>query len=181
MSMSFPRSAEQESQFRVGAFGQVAGEVFIFKYHRRDLGLLCKSAWQALREMFQEVASDPSAVPGVVISVQSYGDRLNLHPHVHALASRGVWSSGGNFEAIPALAAPQLMLLFRHHLLKNLLDGGRIGQATLDILDRFHHPGFSAYEGEGVAPGDSAARERLASWFTHRFLSPGSATTAMPA
>ena len=139
----------------------------IFKYHRRDLGLLCKSAWQALREMFQEVASDPSAVPGVVISVQSYGDRLNLHPHVHALASRGVWSSGGDFEAIPALAAPQLMLLFRHHLLKNLLDCGRIGQATLNILDRFHHPGFSAYEGEGVPAGDSAARERLASYLVN--------------
>jgi hypothetical protein len=129
----------------------------IFKFHRRDLGLLCKSVWQALREMFQEVASDPAALPGVVISVQSYGDRLNLHPHVHALASRGVWSSGGNFEAIPALDAPQLMLLFRHHLLKNLLACGRIGQATLDILDRFHHPGFSAYEGEGVAAGHSAA------------------------
>ena len=65
----------------------------IFKYHPKKLGLLCKSAWQALREMFQEVALDPSALPGVVISVQSYGDHLNLHPHVHALASRGVWSA----------------------------------------------------------------------------------------
>jgi hypothetical protein len=26
----------------------------------------------------------------------------------------------------------------------------------MDILDRFHHPGFSAYEGEGVEAGDSA-------------------------
>jgi hypothetical protein len=54
------------------------------------------------------------------------------------------------------------MLLFRHHALRNLLACGRIGQTTLDILDRFHHPGFSAYEGEGVAADDSAARERLA-------------------
>ena len=52
----------------------------IFKYHRRELGLLCKSAWQALMEIFHEVATDPSARPGVVISVQSYGDSLNLHP-----------------------------------------------------------------------------------------------------
>jgi hypothetical protein len=59
------------------------------------------------------------------------------------------------------------MLLFRHHLLKNLLACGRIGQATLEILDRFHHPGFSAYEGEGVAASDSAARERLASYLVH--------------
>jgi len=139
----------------------------IFKYHRRELGLLCKSAWQALREMLQEVASDSSALPGVVLSAQSYGDRLNLHPHVHAIASRGVWSSEGSFEPIPALDSGQLMLLFRHHVLKNLLACGRIGQATLDILDRFHHPGFSAFEGEGVAAADSAARERLASYIIH--------------
>jgi hypothetical protein len=59
------------------------------------------------------------------------------------------------------------MLLFRHHVLQNLLACGRIGQATLDILDRFHHPGFSAYEGDGVPAGDSAARERLASYLVH--------------
>jgi hypothetical protein len=59
------------------------------------------------------------------------------------------------------------MLLFRHHVLKNLLASGRIGQTTLDILDRFHHPGFSAYEGDGVAASDSAARERLASYVIH--------------
>jgi hypothetical protein len=114
--------------------------------------------------MFQEVSSDSSAVPGVVLSVQSYGDRLNLHPHVHAIASRGVWSSDGTFEPIPALDGRQLMLLFRHHVLRNLLASGRIAQATLDILDRFHHPGFSAYEGAGVAAADSLARERLASY-----------------
>jgi hypothetical protein len=145
----------------------------VFKYHHRLLGILCKSAWQALREMLQQVASDPSAIPGVVISVQSYGDWLNFHPHIHAIASRGVWSSAGGFEPIPAIDTCQLMLLFRHYVLKNLLASGKIGQATLDILDRFHHPGFSAHEGEGVAPGDSAARERLALLSTRPSLSPG--------
>ena len=75
--------------------------------------------------------------------------------------------SDGSFEAIPSLDGRQLMLLFHHHLLKNLLACGRIGQATLDILDRLHHPGFSAYEGESVAASDSAARERLASYLVH--------------
>lgn len=35
--------------------------------------------------------------------------------------------------------------------MKNLLACGRIGQATVDILDRFHPPGFSAFEGRGLA------------------------------
>ena len=139
----------------------------IFKFHPKDLGLLCQSAWQALKQMFREVASHPSALPGVVLSVQSYGDSLNLHPHMHAIASRGVCSADGSFQAIPALDTQQLMLLFRHHVIKNLLAAGRISQATVEILDRFHHPGFSAYEGQGVSAEDSAARERLASYLVH--------------
>jgi hypothetical protein len=152
----------------------------IFKYHPKDLGLLCQSAWQALKQMFEEVATDPSALPGVVLSVQSYGDRLNLHPHVHAIASRGVWSTDGSFEAIPALDTRPLMLLFRHHVLNELLACGRIRQATVDILDRFHHPGFSAYEGEGVPADDSAARERLASYLAHAPFSLAALTAFIP-
>jgi hypothetical protein len=139
----------------------------IFKFHPKELGLLCKSPWQSLKEMFQEVAADPSALPGVVLSVQSYGDSLNLHPHIHAIASRGVWSADGSFQAVPALDTQQLMLLFRHHVVKNLLAAGRISQAAVHILDRFHHPGFPAYEGEGVSADDSDARERLASYLVH--------------
>ena len=71
----------------------------IFKYHPKDLGLLCKSAWQASKEMLQEVASHPAALPGVVISVQSYGDSLNLHPHIHVIAASGVWTTDGSFES----------------------------------------------------------------------------------
>jgi hypothetical protein len=99
--------------------------------------------------------------------VQSYGDSLNLHPHIHAIAASGVWTADGRFESIPALEPKQLMLLFRHHVIKNLLAAGRISQATVDILDRFHHPGFSAYEGHSVSPEDSASRERLASYLVH--------------
>jgi hypothetical protein len=43
----------------------------------------------------------------------------------------------GSFEAIPALDTQQLMLLFRHHVMKNLLAAGRISQTTVDILDRY--------------------------------------------
>jgi hypothetical protein len=93
--------------------------------------------------------------------------RFTLHPHIHAIASRGVWSSDGRFEAIPALDTTQLMLLFRHQVIKNLLAADLITQTTVDILDRFHHPGFSAYEGEGVPADDSAARERLSSYLVH--------------
>jgi hypothetical protein len=130
--------------------------------------------------MFQDVAADPSALPGVGLSVQSYGDSLNLHPHIHAIASREVWSADGSFESIPALDTQQLMLLFLHLVIKNLLAPGRISQATVDTLDCFHHPGFSAYEREGVSADDCAARKRLASYLVHAPFSPASITAVTP-
>lgn len=59
---------------------------------------------------------------------------------------------------------------------KSPLAAGRISEATLEILDRFHHPGFSAYEGAGVPAGDSAARQRLAP-YGDAYASPASSTT----
>ncbi len=63
------------------------------------------------------------------------------------------------------------MLLFPHHVIKNLLAAGRISQTAVDILNRCYHPGFSAYEEEGVSAGDSGARERLASYLVHAAFS----------
>jgi hypothetical protein len=94
----------------------------IFKFHRRELGLLCKSAWQALRQMFQEVSSDSSAVPGVVLSVQSYGyDPTRFHPHLHSLVTDGLASPEGSFVPVACPDPVRIMQLFRHKLVKILL------------------------------------------------------------
>jgi hypothetical protein len=55
------------------------------------------------------------------------------------IASRGVWSPDGSFETIPALDTQQLILLFRHHVIENLLAASRISQTTVDILARLHY------------------------------------------
>jgi hypothetical protein len=33
--------------------------------------------------------------PGMVAMSQTFGDQLNLHPHVHALVTRGGWTASG--------------------------------------------------------------------------------------
>ena len=33
--------------------------------------------------------------PGVVSVVQTFGDRADFHPHVHALITRGGWTGSG--------------------------------------------------------------------------------------
>jgi hypothetical protein len=52
------------------------------------LGKMVYDPAKFLYEMFQEVAAARAALPGAVISVLSYGDSLNLYPHIHAIAGR---------------------------------------------------------------------------------------------
>jgi len=122
--------------------------------------------------MMQAVADDPRAVPGMVISIQSYGDQTaNGHPHSHAIVTDGVFRPDGSFQPWPPLDPQQLLLLFRHKLLQELLRLEKIYPATIEILDRFRHTGFSAFQGPPVLPGDTAAREKLAVYIARAPLS----------
>jgi len=109
------------------------------------------------------VADDPRSVPGVVISLQTFGDKLaNWRTHSHSMVTDGLFRPDGSFQPLPPPDAQQLMLLFRHKLLQELLRLGKIYPATIEILDRFRHTGFSVYQGSPVPPSDTAAREKLA-------------------
>jgi len=76
-----------------------------FRFDRKLLGLLSSCAYDAVREMMQSVADDPRAVPGMIVSLQTYGDQTaNWHPlPQHCLRRR--------FPArrfLPAFASPRL-------------------------------------------------------------------------
>ena len=143
-----------------------------FRFDRRLLGLLCSCAFAAIREMMQAVSGDPRAVPGLIGSIQTYGDQAaNWNPHCHILVTGGVFLPDGSFQALPPPDPQQLMLLFRHKLLHELLRLEKIYPATIEILDRFRHTGFSVYQGQPVLPGDTASREKLSAYLLHPPLS----------
>ena len=39
--------------------------------------------------------------PGVVSVVQTFGDRANFHPHLHARVTRGGWTSSWKWIPVP--------------------------------------------------------------------------------
>ena len=43
----------------------------------------------------------------------------------------------------------------------------KITEGTVEILDRFRHPGFSAYQGQPIEPHDTVGREKLAVYVLH--------------
>ncbi len=59
-----------------------------YKYNRRLLDSLCRSALRSLTQYF-EVATGNKLMPGVIAAIQTFGDRIHLHPHLHFLVTEG--------------------------------------------------------------------------------------------
>jgi hypothetical protein len=73
-----------------------------FKYKRRLLGDLCGLALRSLTRYF-EVVTGSALRPGVIAAIQTFGDRINLHPHLHFLVTEGGADEAGDFHKLPRI------------------------------------------------------------------------------
>ena len=63
-------------------------------------------AWQTVRELTAVAAGEQEGFRrGRVAVVRTFGDQLDLHPHVHVLVTRGAWTADGNWLPIPCVNA----------------------------------------------------------------------------
>ena len=66
----------------------------------------------------------------VVSVVQTFSDRATFHPHVHALASRGGWTAGGQWIPVPYVDEAAAERLFRHKVLALRHGPGERGESS---------------------------------------------------
>ncbi len=93
-----------------------------FMRHRELLGELARLAYETIKELMLEAAGDDKARPGVVAVPQTFGSLIQPHPHLHALASRGLWDKQGQWLPVPYVDTIAAEKLFAHkilHLLKS--------------------------------------------------------------
>jgi hypothetical protein len=139
-----------------------------FKYDRKLLGLLSQCFYASVKQLFQDAAGDRRSLPGMIASLQSYGDDpTRFHPHLHSLVTEGLVSPGGSFVPVPCPDPLCLMQLFRHKLVKALLAREKIAPRLVEIMRNWVHPGFSVFQGEAIAPDDHQARRRVAGYMVH--------------
>jgi len=63
---------------------------------------LSRCGWKALKVFYTTHVSDPKAVPGAVVAIQTFGDfPQGFHPHLHILVS-----DPPRWMGDPAQAAP---------------------------------------------------------------------------
>ncbi len=98
-----------------------------FLHDRRLLGALSRCAWRTVRDLYRAGRRDRRAVPGMVVSIQTYGDQAaNWQPHLHALVTAGVVDGAGAFTPLPLPPAAVAEELFRRRVIAMLRQRGRL-------------------------------------------------------
>ncbi len=72
-----------------------------FRRDRKLLGELSRAAWRSLCQYFGHALGFDS-VPAAIFAIQTYGDQLNWHPHLHSLLADGAWGK----ETTPSKPSP---------------------------------------------------------------------------
>jgi hypothetical protein len=74
-----------------------------FRFDRSLLGKLCRAAWETVRDVYALEVDGDSGVPAMVGAVQTFGDLVHWHSHVHARFLTLISSNGTarkNFQYI---------------------------------------------------------------------------------
>ncbi len=142
-----------------------------FRFDRKLLGKLSRCAHQSLKEFFRTTLNRPDGIPGAVISVQTFGDLVNFHPHLHCLVTDGCFIPNGWFHVLPEIDVKKLEELFRHKVFKMLLRGKKISPELVDKLLCWKHSGFSIHNQVKIQSDDSHGRESLAQYILRSPLS----------
>jgi len=133
-----------------------------FLYERKLLSDLSRCGWEALKLYFKKAVKGKKAVPGAVVSIQTFGDFLGFNPHLHVLISDGCFHENGMFSVSPHIDTDVLEKLFRHLVLKMLLAKGKITTDVIALMDKWRHTGFNVYCGSRILPWHKKSMENLA-------------------
>lgn len=129
------------------------------------LGELALAARDAITAWLRERTGCPAGQPGQVMVVQTFGDFLLWHPHVHVLVTAGVFARDGGFHLAPTGGWTELRELWRHAVLRRLHRAGVLADWQTEHLLSWRHGGFTLDAGTAPLPAhDRAGRRRLAEY-----------------
>jgi len=115
-----------------------------FKYRRRLLGELSRAAVKALSVYLEALAGEP-LVPGIIVAVQTFGDRINFHPHLHLLVTEGGMDRAGIFRGLPRLDDSRLAEIFAREVLRLLVGQGLLSPEWAERILSWRHTGFNVH------------------------------------
>jgi hypothetical protein len=139
-----------------------------FKFKRKLLGELCRCAVRAILFYFQAVAGT-TLEPGVVAVIQTFGDRINLHPHLHFLVTEGGMDKAGVFHRLGSFDDARLAEVFAREVLRFLVRKELLSPEWAARILSWRHTGFSVHS--RVRAKTKPEAERVGKYMTRPVLS----------
>jgi hypothetical protein len=144
-----------------------------FRFHRRLLQQLPTLAWQSLLEVYRSVLGQDAA-PGGILGVQTFGQLLHFHPHIHGFVTDGAFDAAGRFLPLPPNFSHQPFLrLWENKVFDLLLADGRIDSGVVAQVRSWRHSGFGVDRSVRLRAGDRQGIENLAQYVARSPFSLG--------
>jgi transposase-like protein len=135
-----------------------------FRFDRSLLGDLARAAWETVLEVYRRELPRHDLLPGMLAGIQTFGQLVHFHCHIHAIATDGGFSADGSFVALARIETDHLLPVWEAKVFAMLLGAEKINQRTIDEMRNWQHSGFSVDNSVYLSPGDTFGLERLAQY-----------------
>jgi hypothetical protein len=136
------------------------------RFDRKLLGKLSACAWRCVQTEVRRLLGRKDASPGMIVAIQTHGELLHWHPHIHALVTCGAFSAEGDFLEVPELDKERLRAAWREEVFSLYLAEGKIDAAVVENMRGWPHSGFGADQSVLLAANDRPGIERLTQYIT---------------
>lgn len=128
-----------------------------FKYKRTLLSALCLCGKEALLKYFKAVTGI-ELTPGIIAVIQSFGSRINLHPHLHFLITEGGVDKDGRFHPVKSFNDALLCRFFTLEVFSLLLHRELISLSLVQKILRWRNTGFNLHSKVRATSKEEAER-----------------------
>jgi len=115
-----------------------------FKFNRSLLSALCVCGKEALLK-YLEATTKKALTPGIIAVIQSFGSRINFHPHLHFLVTEGGTDKKGQFHKVYPFNDLLLCKLFTLEVFSLLLGKKLINKDLVQKILHWRHTGFNVH------------------------------------
>jgi hypothetical protein len=132
-----------------------------FRYDRKLLGKLCRAAYDTVCDVYSLEIDGDCGVPAMIGAVQTFGDLVHWHSHIHAIVPEGVFTESGHFVHVPEIFKHRAVEFWQERVFALLLDEHKINDEIAGSMRSWRHSGFSVDNSVRIERGDKAGMQRL--------------------
>jgi len=123
-------------------------------------------AYETVQDIFAYETGDNAFVPGMIATIQSFGDLLNFHCHIHGIVTEGVFIKDGHFVPITDFDLNRATVFFQEKTFNMLLTEKKITPEIIQNMQTWEHSGFSIDTSVRLQRNDQDGLKRLTEYIS---------------